>query len=81
MGRPKGSKNKTKGVATTEALEKSIGTKGVAQAEKLHGSHDRDVLTYAVRTYPRLPAQTEALLSELSPAKAKEYRKELLKVV
>ena len=40
-----------------------------------------DVLLTAVRTYPKLPAGTESLLRELPPAKAKEIRKELLKVV
>ena len=84
-GRPKGSKNKPKGAGkgaiSTDALLKSLGSSGMATVKQLQGKHDRDTLLAAVRTYPRLPAQTERLIKQLGASEAKEIRSKLLKVL
>lgn len=82
MGRPKGSKNvKGKGAPSMNDLIKALGPKGMEVVKTIHSRYKRETLLVAVRTYPKLPSQTEALLAKLSDAKAKEMREQLLKVV
>jgi len=71
---------KRRGLVSTADLAKRIGPKGQQQARDLHQEgYSRDVLTFAARTMPKIPAKIERVIEGMSKSDQDKFRKACLK--
>lgn len=74
MPRTKKRAEKQRGPASTDSIRSSIGPEGARQAQELQSKYSREVLLFAARTYPRLPASIESVLGSMDSKLAREFR-------
>ena len=72
-------KGKRRGLVSTAELAKRIGAKGQVQARELHQEgYSKDVLSFAARTMPKLPAKIERVIAAMSKSDQEKFRKVFL---
>ena len=79
MAKKKG-KGKPRGLVSTKDLGARIGKTGIAEAKELQQQgYSRDVLSYAARTIPKIPANVERVIASMSKTEQEKFRKAFLK--
>ena len=76
-GRGKG-KGARRGAVKTSELGERIGAKGQATARELQTEYSADVLMFAARTIPKIPAKVARVLDTMPKADQEKFRKAFL---
>lgn len=73
-------KGKPRGLVSLKDLESRIGPMGVDEAKALQQQgYSRDILSYAARTIPKIPASVERVLDGMNKPDQAKFRKAFLK--